>query len=165
MLNRPGNDRHRQLRCVREERRRRQMHNGANRAVIVAVVVVMLRRGGQMAGRCVSNGNGSLGSDAVEVHVPERQHELQPHRSEREPSATPPVGTNPTHHASSPSRAIGAPTLYSRTDHRGQCGQVAHIAVRIPLAPTVACLLQATADCNPHAGHPDHPVLLSYPCR
>jgi hypothetical protein len=42
MLDRPGNDRHRQLWWGREERRRRQMHNGANRAVIVAVVVVML---------------------------------------------------------------------------------------------------------------------------
>jgi hypothetical protein len=111
MLDRLRDDRHRQLRCVREERCRRQMHNGADRAVIVAIAVVMLRGGGLLAGRCgVANGNGSLGSDAVEVQVPERQRELQRHRRKRQPSAPPPLGTNPTHHVSSPSHAIGAPT-------------------------------------------------------
>jgi hypothetical protein len=40
------------------------------------------------------------------MDVSERKDKLQRHRCEREPSAPPPISSNPTHHGSLPSRAI-----------------------------------------------------------
>ena len=59
-----------------------------------------------------------------EVDVSARKDELQRHRCKREPSAPPPIGTNPTHWQNAPSSPHR--TVYSGA-HQGQCLQFENI--------------------------------------
>jgi hypothetical protein len=111
MLDRLRNKRHRQLRCVRQERRRSQMDDRTNRAVIIRLVGRMLRRSGRDdRGLCVRGCRGGRGY--VEMNVAEGEDKLQRHRRKRQPTRTPLPGSNPTHHATLPSHP--SQILYSR---------------------------------------------------
>ena len=81
------------------------MDDGADRAVIVGFVC---RMSGWILMRGEGFGRGNAGKAAAgaaqvfEMNVPERDDELQHHRCNREPRATPSIGANPTHQANCP---------------------------------------------------------------
>ena len=101
MLDRSRRERHRQERRIRQERRRGEMDGRADRAIIVRLVRRMLKwilLGRRRFGRRHA-GDGRAACELFEMDVSERKDKLQRHRCKREPSAPPPIGTNPTHQA------------------------------------------------------------------
>ena|SRR6476660_3490147 len=74
----------------------------ADRAIIVRLVRRMLSwilLGRRRLERRQAN-DGRAGGEFFEMDVSERKDKLQRHRCEREPSAPPPISSNPTHHGS-----------------------------------------------------------------
>ena len=99
MLDRSRRERHRQERRIRQKRRRGEMDVRADRAIIVRLVRRMLSwilLGRRRFGRRHA-GDGGAACELFEMEVSERKDKLQRHRCKREPSAPPPIGTNPTH--------------------------------------------------------------------
>lgn len=110
MLDGLSDERYRQLRRLRQERIRGEKDGGADRAIIVGVIARLSRWNGlrrrRARGQDMNGGEAATG--AVEMHVPERQHELQRQRGKRQATAKPPVGTNPTHQANAPPQRAAA---------------------------------------------------------
>ena len=76
----------------------------ADRAIIVRLVRRMLSwilLGRRRLERRQAN-DGRAGGEFFEMDVSERKDKLQRHRCKSEPSAAPPIGTNPTHWLNAP---------------------------------------------------------------
>ena len=104
VLHRSRRERHRQQWRIRQERRRGEMDGRADRAKIVRLVRGMLKwilLGRRRFGRGHA-GDGRAACKLFEMDVSERKDKLQRHRCKREPSAPPPIGTNPTHWLNAP---------------------------------------------------------------
>ena len=83
------------------------MDGRADRAKIVRLVRRMLSwilLGRRRLGRRHA-GDGGAAWELFEMDVSERKDKLQRHRCKREPSAPPPIGTNPTHWQNAPTPA------------------------------------------------------------
>lgn len=96
----PG--RHRQLRRLGYKRTCDQEHRGADRAIVIVVAGILRRdlaralRDGDAMGagdRAMRRG----ADDAIEMHMSERQRNLQRQRRKREPSTAPFMAANPSH--------------------------------------------------------------------
>ena len=87
------------------------MDRRADRAKIVRLVCGMLMGRGRLGRR--HTGPDGLACELFEMGVSERKDKLQCYRCKREPSAPPPLGTNPTHWQNAPA-PIG--TVYSEAD-------------------------------------------------
>ena len=106
MLDRSGRERHRQERRNRKELRRSEVDGRADRAIVVRLVRrvlgwVLLGRGRLRRRHTRDDG---IACRLFEMDVSERKNKLQRHRCEREPSAPPPIRTNPTHQTNCPAR-------------------------------------------------------------
>ena len=104
VLDRSRRERYRQQWRIRQERRRGEMDGRTDRAKIVRLVRGMLKwvlLGQRRFGRRHA-GDGRAACKLFEMDVSERKDKLQRHRCKREPSAPPPIGTNPTHWLNAP---------------------------------------------------------------
>jgi hypothetical protein len=97
MLDRPRQERHRQLRRLRQKRSRAQMDCGADRTVIVCITKRVLRR--RRSARQRSRGGDSRSVlDVAEMDVSERQGDLNRQREQRDSCASPQLRPDPPHH-------------------------------------------------------------------
>ena len=106
------------------------MDRCADRAIVVRFVSGMLRwilLGRGRLGRRHSGDDGAA-CELFEMNVSERKGKLQRHRCKSEPTAPPPIGTNPTHWQNAPLR-----TVYSGA-HPGQRLQYENITAERELA-------------------------------
>jgi hypothetical protein len=94
----------------------------AKTARLVRRILISLLRRGRLGRRHAGDDRATC--QLFEVDVPTRKDKLQRHRCKREPSAPPPIGTNPTHWQNAPSPSHR--TVYSGA-HQGQCLQFENI--------------------------------------
>jgi hypothetical protein len=95
MLDRSRDERHRQLRRLRNKRIGRKLDGGANGAIIVTAAMLV---GEQRRTRHSGDGADGRGArNGIEMHVSEREHELQRQRRKRQQAARSPAGTDPPH--------------------------------------------------------------------
>ena len=122
MRDRSRRERPRQERRIRQKRRRGEMDVCADRAIVVRLVRRMLSwifLGRRRFGRRHAS-DGGAACKLFEMDVSEQKDKLQRHRCKREPSAPPPIGTNPTHQANCPaqkqSQSTTGPTARNAID-------------------------------------------------